>query len=108
MAKFYGKIGFIETKETAPGVWTEVSEEREYYGDVITYSSRWAASDKENDDLELSNSISILADPYAFNNFSSMRYVEFMGTKWKVQSVSVEYPRLTIQIGGVYNEDSQA
>ena len=23
MAKFYGRIGFAETVETAPGVWTE-------------------------------------------------------------------------------------
>ena len=109
MAKFYGKIGYIETKETSPGVWTEVSTERDYFGDVINRSSRWQSSqDKQNDDLQVTNQISIVADPYALNNFSSMRYVEWMGALWKINSVSVEYPRLTLEIGGVYNEDPQA
>lgn len=109
MAKFYGKIGYIETKETSPGVWTEVSTERDYFGDVINRSSRWQSSqDKQNDDLQITNQISIVADPYALNNFSSMRYIEWMGALWKINSVSVEYPRLTLEIGGVYNEDPQA
>lgn len=109
MAKFYGKIGYIETKETSPGVWTEVSTERDYFGDVINRSSRWQSSqDKQNDDLQVTNQISIVADPYALNNFSSMRYIEWMGALWKINSVSVEYPRLTLEIGGVYNEDPQA
>lgn len=109
MAKFYGKIGYIETKETSPGVWTEVSTERDYFGDVINRSSRWQSSqDKQNDDLQTTNQISIVADPYALNNFSSMRYIEWMGALWKINSVSVEYPRLTLEIGGVYNEDPQA
>lgn len=109
MAKFYGKIGYIETKETSPGVWTEVSTERDYFGDVINRSSRWQSSqDKQNDDLQITNQISIVADPYALNNFSSMRYIEWMGDLWKINSVSVEYPRLTLEIGGVYNEDPQA
>lgn len=109
MAKFYGKIGYIETKETSPGVWTEVSTERDYFGDVINRSSRWQSSqDKQNDDLQVTNQISIVADPYALNNFSSMRYIEWMGALWKINSVSVEYPRLTLEIGGVHNEDPQA
>ena len=109
MAKFYGKIGYIETEETSPGVWTEVSTERDYFGDVINRSSRWQSSqDKQNDDLQVTNQISIVADPYALNNFSSMRYIEWMGALWKINSVSVEYPRLTLEIGGVYNEDPQA
>lgn len=109
MAKFYGKIGYVETKETSPGVWTEVSTERDYFGDVINRSSRWQSSqDKQNDDLQVTNQISIVADPYALNNFCSMRYIEWMGALWKINSVSVEYPRLTLEIGGVYNEDPQA
>ena len=33
-----------------------------------------------------------------------MRYVEFMGAKWKISSVEVQYPRLILTVGGVYND----
>jgi hypothetical protein len=32
-----------------------------------------------------------------------MLYVEFMGTKWKITNVEVQYPRLILSVGGVYN-----
>lgn len=56
-----------------------------------------------NDDINVSNEISILADPYANQNFHAMRYVEFMGAKWKISGVEVQYPRLILSVGGVYN-----
>ena len=90
MAKFYGVIGYAVTKETAPGVWTEEIAEQSYYGDL-------------NDDINVANEISIVADPYANANFHSMRYVAFMGAKWKISKVEVQYPRLILTLGGVYN-----
>lgn len=104
MAKFYGKIGFMETKETSPGVWEEEITERYYYGDVMRNMRRWDNSSYENDDLKVNNEISIVSDPYAVQNFHAIRYVEWMGALWKVSSVDVQYPRLTLSIGGVYNE----
>jgi hypothetical protein len=103
MAKFYGKIGYSTTEETAPGVWEENVTERSYYGDLIRNTRRYQSTDQVNDDLNISNEISILADPYAYENFHSMKYVEFMGAKWKVTSVEVQYPRLILSVGGVYN-----
>lgn len=103
MAKFYGKIGFIETQETSPGVWTETVIERNYYGDLLRNTRRWDSSEYLNDDLSISNQISIVADPYAYENFHSMKYVEFMNAKWKIGSVDVQFPRLILDIGGVYN-----
>ena len=103
MAKFYGAIGYAKTVETMPGVWTEQITERDYYGDVIRNSRRLQSSDKVNDDISISNQISIVADPYAINNFHSMRYAEFMGAKWKVSDVEVQYPRLLLTLGGLYN-----
>jgi hypothetical protein len=32
-----------------------------------------------------------------------MLYVEFMGAKWKISNVEVQYPRLILTIGEVYN-----
>lgn len=103
MAKFYGVIGFFETRETRPGVWVEQITERNYYGDLTRNSRRFESGDQVNDNITISNSLSIVADPYAIQNFHSMRYVEFMGAKWKITAVEVAYPRLTLTIGGVYN-----
>lgn len=103
MNKFYGKIGYAITKETTPGVWVEQIIERSYYGDVIRNIRRLQSSENLNDDINVSNEISIVADAFANQNFHSMRYVEYMGTKWKVSSIEVKYPRLILSMGGVYN-----
>lgn len=104
MAKFYGTIGFVTTKETTPGVWEEEVTERIYRGDLVRNIRRLQSSDKVNDDVNISNEISILADPFAYENFHAMRYVEFMGTKWKITNIDVQYPRLLLTIGGIYHE----
>lgn len=103
MAKFYGVIGYFVTKETSPGVWEEDVTERSYYGDLIRNVRKTQSSDGLNDDINIANEISIVADPFANENFHSMRYVHFMGAKWKITSVEVQYPRLILTIGGVYN-----
>ena len=103
MAKWYDVIGYAETVETAPGVWEERITERSYYGEVIRNTRRLQSTEHLNDDINVSNEISIIADPYAINNFHSMRYVGFMGAKWKVSNVDVQYPRLKLTIGGLYN-----
>lgn len=104
MAKFYGAIGYAETKETTPGVWEEQITEKFYYGELVRNTRRIQSSDKLNDDINVANELSILADPFANQNFHSMRYAEFMGAKWKISNVEVQYPRLILTIGGLYNE----
>ena len=104
MAKFYGVIGYAVTKETAPGVWTEDITEQSYYGDLTRNMRRLQDSGDLNDDINVANEISIVADPFAYQNFHTMRYVEFMGAKWKISSVEVQYPRLILTVGGVYND----
>ena len=103
MAKFYGKIGYAETVETAPGVWQEQITERDYFGDLNRNTSTAQSSNQLNDNINISNEISILADPFANQNFHLMRYVEYMGAKWKITNVEVQYPRLILTVGGVYN-----
>lgn len=104
MAKFYGAIGFEGTTETKPGIWTEEIIERFYYGDLLKNYRRLDSGESINDNVTISNQVSIIADPYAIQNFHSIRYVAFMGIKWKVTSVDVEYPRLILSLGGVYND----
>ncbi len=106
MSKYYGKIGYAEFVETAPDVYQQVITEREYFGDVIKDTRKWVGTQHLNDDLNISNRISIVSDPYAYSNFHSMVWCEFMGAKWKVTNVEVAYPRLILDLGGVYNEQS--
>lgn len=103
MAKFYGVIGYVETKETAPGVWAEQVTERKYYGDILRNSRRYNAGESVNDNIDINNQISIVADAYAYQNFFAIRYISWMGSLWKISSVEVERPRLILTIGGVYN-----
>lgn len=103
MAKWYGAIGYAETIEKSPGVYKEDITERKYYGELNRNTRRLESSDGTNDNINIANEISILADPFANENFHSMRYAEFMGTKWKITSVQVQYPRLILTLGGVYN-----
>lgn len=103
MAKFYGPIGYAESVETKPGVWEDRIIERYYRGDVIKNNRRLQSTDQVNDDISISNEISIVADPFANGNFHKMRYISFFGAKWKILNVDVQYPRLILTLGGVYN-----
>lgn len=103
MAKFSGKIGFAVIEETKPGVWTERMVEHRYYGDLMRNTRRLQSSGNLNDNVIISNQISIVADPFAKENFHAMRYVELYGAKWKITSVEVQYPRLILELGDVYN-----
>lgn len=103
MAKWYGKVGYVETIETAPGVWEEKITERSYFGDSIRNTRLLQSSGGVNDNVNIGNQISIVADPYAVDHIYAMRYVEFQRSNWKVTNVDVQYPRLILTIGGLYN-----
>lgn len=103
MAKFYGQVGFAETKETSPGIWEEEFTERNHYGDVLPNIRRLEPGESINDNVTLNNKLSIVADPYAQQHFFAIRYVRWMGALWKVTNVEVQSPRLILTIGGVYN-----
>lgn len=103
MAKWYGIIGYVNKVETEPGVWEEEVIERPYYGDTIRNTRILQNSGDINDNVNITNQLSIVADPYANAHIYAMRYAEFQGTKWKVSNVDVQYPRLVLTLGGLYN-----
>lgn len=103
MAKFFGKIAYGVSEESSPGVWTVKIVERDYYGEVNRRTRRWVGTDNLNDNLDVSNELSIVADPYALEHFHNIRYVVWANAAWKVSSVEVDYPRLNLLIGGLYN-----
>ena len=106
MNRWFGKVGFGETYEASQGVWKDRIVERNYYGDIEQNNRRLREESKVNDDLSVTNRISIVADPYAMNTFHQIRYIEFMGSLWRVNSVGVQYPRLVLEVGGVYNGET--
>lgn len=103
MAKFYGAIGFAESTKSVSGVCTENITEHNYTGDVIKNTRNLQPGDNLNDDITISNVISIVADLFANSNFYAMRYINWMGASWKITKVEVQRPRLLLTIGGVYN-----
>ena len=102
MNKWYGKVGYVETSEVEPGIWDEQETTREYYGELVKNSSKFRISGDVNDDRDVTVELSIVADPYAELHFHSIRYVEYGGVKWKVNTVEARRLRLILSLGGVY------
>lgn len=105
MAKFHGYIGFAVTSETSPGVYTESTTEREYFGDIIKNTRRIQNGVGINDNIVINNQVSVISDEYINNFIGHIRYVKFgpANTKWKVDSIDPGYPRITLTLGGLYN-----
>lgn len=106
MAKFYGEIGYgiSKEKQDQPGVWVDKVVVKPYRGDVLRVQSKNQETENLNDDISLENQISIVADPFAYENFQFIKFIKWMGAAWKVKSVDAsQRPRLILTVGGVYN-----
>ena len=104
MARFHGIIGYSELEETSPGIWSEKIVERTYTGDMTKNFVNADSSPRLNTNVKLSNTISIYSDPYANSNLFNIRYLKYLGGKWKVESVEIAWPRLILTLGDVYND----
>lgn len=112
MGKWHGKIGYSITseefviedgKEIGTGIWKSSITERIYTGDVNTIRWKRQANESVNDEINISSTISIIADPFAYNNCYNIAYVEYLGTRWKVSDIEPSYPRLILTLGGKYD-----
>jgi hypothetical protein len=105
MARFYGEVGYGTPVEKPPssGVWVDTITEYVYQGDVIRNTRQLENSDKVNQDITVANSISIVANQYAIENFFNIKYVRWSGVLWTVTAVEVRSPRLILTLGSVYN-----
>ena len=104
MARFHGIIGYSALEETSPGIWSEKIVERTYTGDMTKNFVNADSSPRINTNVKLSNTISIYSDPYANSNLFNIRYLKYLGGKWKVESVEIAWPRLILTLGDVYND----
>ena len=103
--RYYGKVGYLDTVETKPGLFESGIKFHTYKGDVLRNTKRNQDGSKVNTDVVVNNSISIVADPYARDHFFAIKCIEWQGALWAVTSVDVQYPRLILELGGLYNED---
>lgn len=103
MAKFFGEIGFATQVETSPGIWEDKIIEKQYYGDITRESRRFSTSEQVLDNINLSNQVSIIADGYITDNIQNLRYVRWLGGLWKISYVELKFPRLVLEMTGVYN-----
>lgn len=106
MAKYYGVIGFTTSIETVPGIWEDQIIEKTYRGDILQNNRKWQTQQdgaKINDNLQIDNLISILADAYAYQNIPHIKYITWLGNKWKILKAEINRPRIIFTIGEVYN-----
>lgn len=105
MARFFGEIGYANSIEfpANSGIWTDDIVEYSYYGDIIRNASKNEGSEYLNNNITIGNSISVVADQYAIDNFFLIRYIKWSGIAWSVTGVEVRSPRLILNLGNVYN-----
>lgn len=105
MARFYGAIGFSETVETRPGIFEEKYVERMYKGDIHRNTRQWSPSEHLNDNININNEISVIADSFINSHFGTMRYVRWMDQVFEITSatIDVDIHRITLSIGGIFN-----
>lgn len=103
MPKIIGCIGFANDVEIRPGVHADDISERRYVFELLRNTARFQTGAQVNDDLTVANRISVIADSYIQDHIGIMRYVTFMGARWKISSIEVQYPRIILDLGGVYN-----
>ena len=108
MARFFGPIGYEQAQiETEPGIYApSVMVEHNSFGTVLTRKRKWDASATgTNDDVSVTNRISIVADDYVNEHWPAIKYVKWGGVYWKVLSIDIVRPRIILSLGGVWNGD---
>lgn len=101
--KFFGKVGFVTSTETEPGIWESLVEEHDAYGDVLNNVMRWQQGEGVNSNITTTNKLSIIADRFLCEHMGAMRYVKWNGTVWEISSVELVRPRAILNLGGIYN-----
>lgn len=104
MAKYCGRIGFVESVENEPGIFEYSIKEKKHRGDVLRNTRRWEGRENLLDNVNINNMLSILAkDSYTIEHCFAIRYAWWSGAYWEVTNVEIARPRLILTLGGVYN-----
>ena len=104
--KYRGVIGYEVTVpgETGSDVYISQIEEHTYRGEVVKNSYNREAVEWLNDNIKVSNSMRIVADPFALAHCQNIKYCTWLGQKWTVTNVEIDQPNLILRLGGAYHE----
>lgn len=103
MARFHGKVGFIEPKEIEPGIWEDTPVEKSYTGVILSAHTKWEENQSLNDNLTLSTRVAITMNTTQTCSLGYIRYVSLHGQRWCVTKIDVQAPKVILSIGGLYN-----
>jgi hypothetical protein len=91
-------------REDMPSVFESKVVTKKFRGELLGQIWRNQNSDKStNDNLLNNNKISLVINKFFMNNIANLKYVEYNGVKWRVESFDIKAPRIHITLGGVYN-----
>lgn len=96
-------IGFAESVETAPSVYTEEVVERKITCDVTEDAAKFNASNQSNTDVDLGLKFEIFGDANSRTDYFKIRYVVYRGVKWRVESAAPVYRHIVLRVRGIYN-----
>lgn len=102
MTRFSGKVGYANTIRSG-GVVENVITERILTGDELRNTRYFADDNSILGKVSFQTRLSVVADAYALENFKNIRYVEWAGSLYNVDSVQPERPRLILVVGDKYN-----
>lgn len=101
--KFHGVIGYVDgSVETGPGIFKPKVVEKPCYGEFVKNNRNFETTEYQNDDLVVKNTVSILSSMYMRQNYMSIKYIRINGANLKVTSVTLDYPRIRLELGGFY------
>lgn len=108
--KWSGIVGFFIEEEVfkngvGTGVWKKTITDKHYVGDILRDYRNVENSQQVNDNININNTISIIADRFIDDHIMDIAYISFKGYKFKVKGFTQNYPRLELTVGGLYNEN---
>lgn len=104
MTRFSGKLGYAK-EVRKDGVVETIITERLCKGNELRNVRYFATADSVLGKVSFQTRLEVMADAYALENenFKDIRFVEWAGGVWEVDSVQPERPRLTLVVGEKYN-----
>ena len=106
--RYKGRIGFAITapREEGSDIYDPTIVWKTYKGDAPrTMVQRRDSTEGVNENIDLSQTISIVMDTFLSRNYLHICAIEFAGEFWNVKNIQIKTPRLELTIGGVYTGD---
>ena len=78
-------------REDMPSVFESKVVTKKFRGELLSQTWRNQNSDKStNDNLLNNNKISLVINKFFMSNIANLKYVEYNGVKWKVESFDIK------------------